>query len=480
MPFQKILPGRIVSMTIEQDLDTDVLPPSRRVMIGELIDRIRLRILPGGERGSAQRAAMTAFAIRVLSAGIAYLTQVVLARWMGSYEYGVFVFVWVWVLILGGLSSLGVNIAAIRFVPEYKERNETALLRGLLLGSRLLTVATSTAVALLGLLALWLFSGAIDSHYVLPLYLALFCLPLYTLTDMQDGIGRGHSWFNLALLPPYVVRPLLILLAMVVAHKLELAMVASTAAGCAIVGTWASELVQLALMQRRLAVDPGPGARAFETRAWLATALPIFMISGFELLIQNTDVLVLTYFEPADTVGIYYAALKTIGLISFVHYAVGSAVASRLSALNARGDRKGLEAFVCDAANWTFWPSLGAAALLLMAGPLLLGLFGPGFESGYPVMFVMVIGYLIRASVGPAEFVLRMLGEQKSCAIVFGVCALFNLMANLLLVPHFGLLGAAISSSATLLAASIVFHAIAKRRLGLDIAVWSGLLGRRM
>ena len=44
---------------------------------------------------------------------------------------------------------------------------------------------------------------------------------------------------------------------------------------------------------------------------------------------------------------------------------------------------------------------------------MLLGLFGDGFESGYPVMFVMVVGYLIRASVGPAEFVLRMLGEQS-------------------------------------------------------------------
>ena len=62
-------------------------------------------------------AALTAFAVRVLSAAIAYLTQVVLARWMGSSEYGIFVWVWVWVLILGGLSGLGLQISLIRFVP---------------------------------------------------------------------------------------------------------------------------------------------------------------------------------------------------------------------------------------------------------------------------------------------------------------------------------------------------------------------------
>ncbi len=466
-------------MAIEQDVDTTALPPRRQVLPGDLIARVRSALMPDGERGRAQRAALTAFAIRILSAGIAYLTQVVLARWMGSYEYGIFVFVWVWVLILGGLSSLGINIAMIRFVPEYREKNEPALLRGVLLGSRVLTVAVSTMVALAGLLGLKLYGHLVDSHYLLPLYLALFCLPLYTLTDMQDGIGRGHSWFNLALVPPYIMRPLLILVTMVIAHELEWPMVASTAAGCAIIGTWVSGLVQLALIQRHLSKDPGPGPHAFETRTWLVTAFPIFMISGFELLIQNTDVLVLTYFEPADSVGIYYAALKTIGLISFVHYAVGSAVASRLSTLNARGDREGLKAFVRDAANWTFWPSLGAAAMLLIAGPVLLGLFGPGFESGYPVMFVMVAGYLVRASVGPAEFVLRMLGEQTSCAIVFGVSALFNLMANLLLVPHYGLMGAAISSSLTLMGAAIAFHAIARKRLGLDIAVWSGILRKR-
>jgi O-antigen/teichoic acid export membrane protein len=465
-------------MTIEPQVNSELLPGSRKVLPAEFFARLRERLLPGGERGLAQRAAMIAFAIRVLSAGIAYLTQVVLARWMGSYEYGVFVFVWVWVLILGGLSSLGLNIAVIRFVPEYKERKEAALLRGVLLGSRLLTVAVSTSVALAGLLGLKLLGPLVDSHYVLPLYLALFCLPLYTLTDMQDGIGRAYSWFGLALLPPYVVRPLMILLAMVLAHEIELPMVASTAAGCAIVATWATGLVQLALMQRRLKIEGSAGPYAFEPRLWLATALPIFMISGFELLIQNTDVLVLTYFQAADTVGVYYAALKTIGLISFVHYAVGSAVASRLSTLNARGDRAGLESFVRDAANWTFWPSLGAAAMLLIAGPTLLSLFGEGFESGYPVMFVMVVGYLIRASVGPAEFVLRMLGEQTSCAIVFGVSALFNLMANLLLVPHLGLMGAAISSSATLSGAALAFHIIARRRLGLKLGVWNGMFKR--
>ena len=78
-------------------------------------------LLDGSERSRTGRAALAAFAIRVASAGVAYLSQVLLARWMGSFEYGIFVFVWVWVLILGGLSTLGLGIVLIRYVPEYRE-----------------------------------------------------------------------------------------------------------------------------------------------------------------------------------------------------------------------------------------------------------------------------------------------------------------------------------------------------------------------
>ena len=98
----------------------------------------------------------------------------------------------------------------------------------------------------------------------------------------------------------------------------------------------------------------------------------------------------------------------------FVHYAVGSAVANRFAALGARGDKEGLRAFVRDAVHWTFWPSLAAAVTLLALGMPLLWLFGPKFVAGYPVMLILVVGFLFRSSMGPAEFLLKMLGEQSA------------------------------------------------------------------
>lgn len=426
-------------------------------------------------RGRAGRAALNAFAVRMMSAGIAYLSQVLLARWMGASDYGVFVWVWIWVLILGGLSSLGMNITLIRFVPEYEEQGRRDLLRGVLIGSRVVTFFISAGVAALGITGLLLAGDLLSNQYVLPLYLALFCLPAYTLTDLQDGVGRGKSWINLALVPPYIVRPLLILAGMVLARAYGLPMTAATAAGCAIAATWLTSLIQLVLIERSLGRTLPAGPRTYDAGTWVRTSAPIWFITACELLIQNTDVLVLSRYLSASEVGIYFAALKTISLIAFVHYAVGSAIAGRLSTLNARGDREQLAATIRDGANWTFWPSLLGAVLLLLAGKPLLSLFGPEFTEGYPAMFVLVVGLLFRASVGPAEYVLRMLGQQTACAAVLGATALLNIILNLVLVPKFGMVGAATATSLSLVAATCAFLAVAQRRLGIDIAVWGRL-----
>ena len=67
-----------------------------------------------GERAETQRAAMTAFAVRIASAVLLYASQILLARWLGSAEYGAYVFVWVLILGDGDVASLGLGYAMLR------------------------------------------------------------------------------------------------------------------------------------------------------------------------------------------------------------------------------------------------------------------------------------------------------------------------------------------------------------------------------
>src|ERR1700689_4844958 len=111
----------------------------------------RLRAMLGGsnEASLTRRVAGAIFIIRVVSAAMAYLSQILLARWMGGSDYGVYVYVWTWVLLLGSMMDFGISASAQKIIPEYRTAGEHALLRGFLTGSRWLTFAVSAVVSLL-------------------------------------------------------------------------------------------------------------------------------------------------------------------------------------------------------------------------------------------------------------------------------------------------------------------------------------------
>ena len=428
-----------------------------------------------GARQSAKRDAFIVFGVRAVSAGILYLSQIVLARWMGAAEYGIYVWMWTLVLVLGGLAHLGVGPSLSRLIPAYREHGQLAMLRGLLIGSRGLALVVGVAVALVTCTALHVGGALLNPAYLAPALLGAVCIPLFALTDVQDGLGRAQGWMIAALVPPYILRPLLLLGVMAVAHATGFAMDAMTATVAAIVACGAAAAAQSIMVQHRITAMLPDGPRQYAFGEWVKSSSPLLVLYASELVLQNADVLVLSAYLPPQTIAMYFAAAKTMALVMFVHYAVGSAVAKDFAALHARGDKAALVAYARDAAKWTFWPSLAAAIVILALGKPLLWLFSPRFVEAYPVMLVLVAGFLLRASVGPAEFVLNALGEQKQCARIAATAAGVDILLALLLVPHLGLMGAALGTASALAVASVLYARTARQRTGLDISIWGAM-----
>jgi O-antigen/teichoic acid export membrane protein len=144
--------------------------------------------------GRASRNALIAFLIRIISAAIAFASQIIMARMMGQHEYGIFVFVWVMVILIGNLSCLGFHSAQIRFLPQFEAVNDVERIRGLTATARIFALFSSTGVMIIGLVALHFLGAYIEPFYVMPLFIALFILPMIALGDTMEGTARANSW----------------------------------------------------------------------------------------------------------------------------------------------------------------------------------------------------------------------------------------------------------------------------------------------
>ncbi len=430
------------------------------------------RILRGADSDSeAQRMALVAFAIRVVSAGIAFLSQVFLARIMGPFEYGVFVFVWVLAVILGSLACLGFHTAVIRFLPQYRTTGDIADLRGIAATARIVAIASASLLAVLGICFLLLFGDRMQGYYVVPLFLGAFALPMLALGDVLEGTARGNSWPLQALSPTYLVRPVLILAITFAAIAIGFGATAVTALAAALLATWATTMTQWLLLDRRMRRRYDSGPRTIRFGFWLRISLPIFLIEGFYFLLTNADVVMVGLFLDPDQVATYFAAAKTMALVHFVYFAVKAGMAPRFSVLVAQRDRRALADFAANSARWTFWPSLLVGGAVLAFGPFLLSLFGPAFAAGYPLMFVLFAGIVAKALLGPGEALLTMAGEQKVCAAVYVAVLVVNVCGNVILIPMIGLLGAALATAAAMGLEALLLFIVIRRRLGISMSI---------
>ncbi|MBX5187108.1 MULTISPECIES: oligosaccharide flippase family protein [unclassified Rhizobium] len=444
-----------------------MLPAGLRPIGGRALRMLAAVLTERGEKAAAQRMALTAFTIRILSAALAFVSQIVLARLMGEYEYGIFVFVWVLVVVFGDLSCLGFHTAIIRFLPQYRAAGAVEEIRGLTGTARIFALLSGTAVLAAGMLGLHFFGDMIQVYYLVPIFLGLLAMPMIALGDILEGTSRANHWPVMALSPVYIIRPILIIAFMLIAIASGAEHTAVTAMQAALAATFVTALGQYAATLYRLRRHYDKGPHKVDFLAWFSVAFPIFLIEGVSFLLTNSDVVVVGIFLEPHDVAIYFAAAKTMALVHFINFSVKAASGPRFSSIIAEGDHAQLATAAIDAARWTFWPALGVGLAVLAAGHLLLSLFGGAFTSGYLVMAILLAGILAKSLVGPAETLLMMAGRQNICVALYAGALTANVGLNLALIPHYGIEGTAIATASAMAVEAILLHLAVRRTLGI-------------
>lgn len=404
------------------------------------------------------------FALRISGAALAFASQVAMARWMGIVEFGLYTTAWVWVLVLGTLCQLGFNVSGTRFCALYRETRRPARLRGLVGFAALAAGLAGLAVAAAGIAASLVLAA--DAPGLIALWIGLAAVPLFALHEVAKGLTRGLAGVARAYLPGFVLRPGLLLVGLGLLYAAGIA----PDAGVAMAVTLATLALVVAWQWLSLArlMPPRVSARrpVWHARHWLAASLPVLLVDGQYILLANLDVLVVGAVLDPQAVAVYFAAARVVALVSFVHFAISAVSAEPIARFHARGDRGALIDIVRRLTRIDLALTLAGGLVVTALARPVLGLFGDGFEAGRGVMAILVAGLFVQAAFGPIRFLLTMTGQQNAMAVVLTATSALNVVLALLLVPRFGLEGAAVATTSTLAVSCLLLALLARRRLG--------------
>ena len=211
---------------------------------------------------------------------------------------------------------------------------------------------------------------------------------------------------------------------------------------------------------------------SFQTRQWIVNALPFFLMDGMRMFNTQIDTVMLGQFGSLEEVGVYRVIANGAQLVMIFRLAVGSALGPLVAKLYSTGDIKGIQAHVRSTTLAAFAISLPVALLLIFAGGAILKLvFGDAFTMGATGLAILSIGQLVNIAMGPVPLILNMTGFERVSLMGLAINASSNIYLNYLLIPKFGVPGAALATTVSIILSNLMLVVIAKRRLGIDTTV---------
>jgi O-antigen/teichoic acid export membrane protein len=387
-------------------------------------------------RDPGLHGALVSICVRIAAAFVGLGLQVLLARLMALQDYGVYVILWTWVSVVGQIGVLGFYDSAARFIPRYGSRAKQAHLAGFL--------ATGFRAVILGSGAfLLVLPGLVDAAFLLPLAVLALGFPVLSLETYLTGIARGFGWYALSTIPGFILRPVLIVLGVGTAKAAGLPLDAVTVLVVVVLASVVVLLVQALLLRARLPKVERPTTSRERRRFWfLASVLMMPAMTAEELFVW-IDVLILGFLVPPDQASLYFAAQRSLSLAAFVQYGFMLVAARGFSLSLATADRAGLQTRITRSTNATFWLTIPSVGLTLIAGYPLLHLFGPAFVAAYPCLVLLGLAYIIRAATGQAAELLVVQGRYRLSLAIVSVSIAACVLLMLVLVPVWGITGAA-------------------------------------
>lgn len=401
------------------------------------------------------KGAGIAFAGKVIGGAAQYLYLILIARFIGMGNFGLFILALTVIEFIALVSRLGLDGGVVRLVSSNLARGEVDRVKGSIAAALAFSFISACAFGLISALgadhlSLWLFQ---KPSLAAPLQYLSLSIPCITLTVVALNATQGFQRMDYTFYGQHLFSPL----CNITLGAFFLSMEPSPANACSAYSATAcaTAILSLVLLARAF-----PQHGRIETSGALGDlfrfGLPFLMVTLLMYLMMWTDTLIMGHFRSSDEVGVYTAAMKTAFVINTILLCFSHIFSPIISNLYTAGQLQRLHRLFKTVTRWTLTACIPFSLILMVFPREVMSVFGPGFAAGGTPLLILASAQLVNAATGPVAHMLVMSGRQQWMMLnTLAVCVV-NFILNWLLVPSFGGTGAAVASSCSIVAFNIL------------------------
>ncbi len=214
----------------------------------------------------------------------------------------------------------------------------------------------------------------------------------------------------------------------------------------------------------------------FDTRSFLKSSIHLYHIVIMGLFLTRAPGLFLGVWGTKADIGVFDIAFRTAMLTSFVLNAMNSIIPAKIAELYQRRDMELLDRTIRRMAFVTALLASPAVAFFLLMPSKVMVFFGPDFVRGAPALAILAVGQFVNAAVGSVGFVLIMTGREKILRNITLAMMLLVVALSFLLIPRWGVVGAAWAGAITAAGQNLVASFVVMRKFGIRSLPWPRFL----
>ena len=190
---------------------------------------------------------------------------------------------------------------------------------------------------------------------------------------------------------------------------------------------------------------------------------------------SQTDTIMIGIFLDTTKAGVYATASRLATLVGFGLVAINSIVAPMIASLYAQKRTGDLQRMISVASLGSTAFALPVSLVLFLWGDVALALFGDEFVIGVPALTILIVGQFANSFAGPVGVLMSMTGHEVMGAKVLSCFAILNIVLNFLFIPRWGIQGAAVATTVTIIGFNLVYMTYAWRRIGIKTTLFFSL-----